>query len=184
MKKLLLILLLSLPLLFLILRIYSGEVEEPVNYIYLVTGYTAISLLFVTTSLSMIRERINLIKYRKIIGLASFFYALLHFLNFFIFDAEYDLEFVYEETVDKPFIYLGMGAFTILIFMAITSFKSLFRRFYKYHKVIYLAIILATIHFAMAQKAFGLFEWGFLIVLIFTALFKSRQIMQRDFHIK
>jgi len=68
----------------------------------------------------------------------------------------------------------------ILLFMAVTSTKTLFRRFYKYHRLLYVAIILAMIHFAMAQKAFGVFEWAFLSFLLLVSFFKIRQKFSRE----
>lgn len=104
-------------------------------------------------------------KYRKIVGLSSFFYSLVHLINFIILDMELDLMFALEETFDKPFIYLGMIGFILLLFMAITSTKRLFKKFVKYHKVIYIALALTTIHFVMAQKALTIALWGFIILI-------------------
>jgi sulfoxide reductase heme-binding subunit YedZ len=52
--------------------------------------------------------------------------------------------------------------------MALTSFKKLFARFSKYHKVVYLALLLALLHSFWAQKVAGVFEYGivFLGVLL------------------
>lgn len=104
-------------------------VDDPIKYIYTVTGATAITLLYATTTISLVKKIVNFIKYRRTVGLFSFFYALLHMLNFIILDMELDLEFAIQETLDKPFIYLGMSAFFILLFMAITSLKNYFPSF-------------------------------------------------------
>lgn len=151
------------------------EVKDPIKYIYTITGGTAITLLYITTSISMIKKAVNLIPYRRTVGLLSFFYAFLHMLNFVILDKELVLSSVLKETLEKPFIYLGMIAFLILLFMAITSLKILFGRFYKYHKVIYIAIILTTIHFAMAQKSLSLEQYGYLFVMSIVIIFKLLQ---------
>ena len=68
-----------------------------------------------------------------------------------------------------------MSAFLILLFMAVTSLRSLFPKYYKYHKVIYIAIILATIHFIMAQKALNIEQWGYLGIMGIIAFFKILQ---------
>ena len=175
MKKTLLFLLLLGPLFFLLYRLFGTGAEEPVKYIYAVTGSTALTLLYASTTFSLIRKKINLLRYRRTVGLFSFFYALLHMLNFVVLDMELNVAAAFNETLDKPFIYLGMGAFLILLFMAVTSFPPLFKRFYKYHKVIYLALLLATIHFVMAQKAMGYREWALLAVMICIAVLKILQ---------
>ncbi|SMP86778.1 sulfoxide reductase heme-binding subunit YedZ [Epsilonproteobacteria bacterium SCGC AD-308-P11] len=127
----------------------------------------------------MLKKAVNLIKYRRTIGLFSFFYAFLHMLNFVILDMELDLSTVLKETLEKPFIYLGMSTFLILLFMAITSLKILFGRFYKYHKVIYIAILLATIHFVMAQKALSIEQFGYLFIMSIVIIFKFLQRIKR-----
>ena len=105
-------------------------------------------------------------KYRRMIGLYAFFYAFLHFLVFFVLDAQFDLEFVLEESLDKPFVYLGMIAFFALLFMAITSSKKLFKKYNKYHISIYLVSVLVTIHFVMAQKSLSIEQLGYLAVIL------------------
>ncbi len=154
---------------------YLQNVTDPIKYIYTVTGAIAIILLFFTTTISLIRKKINLIPYRKMIGLFSFYYAFLHFMNFIILDMELDFTFAFEETLDKPFIYLGMISFLILIFMAITSFGKLFKLYFRYHKVIYIALALTTIHFIMAQKALSTPQMGYVGIILIIAYFKFRQ---------
>ena len=174
-KQLALVLVLLMPLAFLIYMLFVNEVDDPIKYIYTVTGGTAITLLYITPSLSMIKKAVNFIKYRRTVGLFSFFYALLHMLNFIILDMELDVASAIKETLDKPFIYLGMIAFFILLFMAITSLRVLFSDFYKYHKIIYIALLLVTIHFVMAQKALAIDQWVYLLIMVIIGIFKFLQ---------
>ncbi|PLY09333.1 MAG: ferric reductase [Arcobacter sp.] len=174
--KVLIFLLLLLPSFILSYEVfYLQNVIDPIKYIYSVTGAIALILLFFTTTISLIKSWINLISYRKMIGLFSFYYAFLHFLNFIILDMELDFIFAFEETLDKPFIYLGMISFLILVFMAITSFGKLFKLYFKYHKVIYIALALTTIHFIMAQKALSIPQMGYVGIILIIAYFKFRQ---------
>ena len=100
---------------------------------------------------------------------------MLHLLNFIILDMELDLGAALHETFDKPFIYLGMIAFSILLFMAITSLRVFFAKYFKYHKVIYIALLLGSIHFVMAQKALSITQWGLLAVMTTIGVFKLLQ---------
>lgn len=171
-----LFILLLLPALFLYYEVFiQQELNDPIKYIYTVTGSIALVLLFFTTLLSVIKSKINLIKYRRQIGLYGFFYAFLHMLNFLVLDMELDLLFAFEETLDKPFIYLGMISFVLLLFMAITSFKALYRRFNKYHKVLYIVLILTTIHFVMAQKSLSIAQYGYVLLILTIAMAKINQ---------
>ncbi|WP_320036316.1 ferric reductase-like transmembrane domain-containing protein [Halarcobacter sp.] len=176
MKKGILTFLLFLPFFFIVYEVFIiKNVIDPIKYIYTYTGISATVLLFVTVSLSLIKKWINLIKYRKIVGLMGFFYALLHFLNFIIFDAQGDFSFIINESFDKPFIYLGVIAFFILLFMAITSTKRLFKNYVRYHKLVYISLILITIHFTMAQKSFVLIDLLFIIIILIIGYFKLLQ---------
>ena len=165
------------PLVYLNIRLFIFDnVNDPIKYIYTITGGTATVILFFTISISLIKEKINLIKYRKEVGLLGFFYALLHLLNFVVLDASFDLDFIFKETLEKPFIYLGMIAFFIVLFMAITSTKQLFRKYNKYHKFIYLALILITIHWIMAQKSINISQYVYIVIILligFTKLFQQ-----------
>ncbi len=174
-NRILLFITLLLPSLFLIYKILVIEVIEPIKYIYTFSGTCAIVLLFFTISISLLKNRINLLKYRRMFGLYTFFYVLIHFLNFFVFDAQFDVDFVIKESLDKPFVYLGMISFLILLFMAITSVKSLYKKYNKYHRFVYLVLVLITIHFVMAQKALSIEQWIYLCLLLTIIYFKIVQ---------
>ncbi len=179
MKRILIYLIAFLPIVYLLIRLFIiDDVNDPIKYIYTITGASATVILFLSITISLIKEKINLMKYRKEIGLLGFFYAFLHLLNFVVFDASFDMEFIIKETLDKPFIYLGMIAFFIVLFMAITSTKTLFRKYNKYHKLVYLSLILITIHWIMAQKSINIMQFIYIGIILLLAYYKfSRQII-------
>lgn len=176
MKRLFIYLVTLSPLVYLLTRLFVlDNINDPIKYIYTITGATATVIVFFSITISMIKNKINLMKYRKEIGLLGFFYAFLHFLNFVILDAEFDFEFVIKETLDKPFIYLGMIAFFIVSLMAITSTKQLYRKYNKYHKFVYLSLILITIHWIMAQKAISILQFSYIVVILVIGYYKLLQ---------
>ncbi len=168
-------LLLLSPLSFLLYRLFVDGVEDPIKYTYSVTGGTALTLIFITTSISILRRSVNLVRYRRLVGLFGFFYALLHLSNFVVLDMELDPVSILNETVDKPFIYLGVLAFSILFFMAVTSLPSLFSKYYRYHRLLYVALVLASTHYVMAQKVLSPLQWELLAVMIFIGVLKFLQ---------
>jgi sulfoxide reductase heme-binding subunit YedZ len=139
---------------------------DPIKMLYSFTGIGAIVLLLLSLVPSTCKRlcHINTLPYRKTIGLLSFFYALLHASVFVVLDSEFDFITIFEKSLKKPFIYVGVIAFTILLFMALTSFKKLFARFAKYHKAVYLALLLALLHSFWAQKVAGVFEYSVITV--------------------
>ena len=176
MKRFFIYLMAFLPLVYLLIRLFIiDDVNDPIKYIYTITGASATVIVFFSITISMIKNKINLMKYRKEIGLLGFFYVLLHLLNFIILDALFDFEFVIKETLDKPFIYLGMIAFFIVLFMAVTSTKKLFKEYNKYHKFVYLALILVTIHWIMAQKAISILQFTYILAILIIAYYKLLQ---------
>ena len=176
MKRFFIYLTAFLPIVYLLIRLFIiDDVNDPIKYIYTITGVSATVILFISIIISLLKEKINLMKYRKEIGLLGFFYAFLHLTNFVVFDASFDFEFILKETVEKPFIYLGMIAFFILLFMAITSTKQLFRKYNKYHKLVYLSLILITIHWIMAQKAISILPFIYILAIIIIGYYKLIQ---------
>lgn len=123
------------------------------------TGKIAITLLTIMLSLTPLSSITGLrlfSKQRKPVGLYSFLYASIHFLIFVILDYSLIWDRIYRVVVEKPFILIGLGAFTILLLMAVTSFKITkvkLGKYWKYlHRFVYLASVLVVIHFILAQK--------------------------------
>jgi sulfoxide reductase heme-binding subunit YedZ len=170
-----------LPIVYLLIRLFViDDVNDPIKYIYTITGASATVILFISILISLIKEKINLMKYRKEIGIFGFFYAFLHLTNFVVFDAQFDLNFIIKETFEKPFIYLGMIAFFILLFLAITSTKKLFKKFYTYHKLIYLSLILITIHWIMAQKSLNIEQLFYIAIVLVITYYKCVQLIKSN----
>ena len=175
-KKSLLILFLFVPFMYLLYEVLIlQELNDPIKHIYTFTGVSAIVLILSSVLISPIRKMFNLMKYRKIIGLFGFFYAFLHFLNFVILDAELSISFVIEETIKKPFIYLGMISFLILLFMAMSSTKNLYKRYNKFHKLVYVSIFTFLLHTIIAQKTVILIDLLFILIVLSIGILKLYQ---------
>lgn len=170
-----------LPIVYLLIRLFViDDVNDPIKYIYTITGASATVILFISILISLIKEKINLMKYRKEIGILGFFYAFLHLTNFVVFDAQFDLNFIIKETFEKPFIYLGMIAFFILLFMMITSSKQLFRKYNKYHKLVYVSLIFITIHWIMAQKSLNIEQLFYITIVLVITYYKCVQLIKSN----
>ncbi|NCD10989.1 MAG: iron reductase [Epsilonproteobacteria bacterium] len=139
---------------------------DPIKMLYSYTGVGAITLLLLSLVPSTCKRVCgqNFLRYRKTIGLLSFVYILLHVSVFVVFDSEFDFLTIVEKSLKKPFIYIGLMAFAIVLFMALTSTKKHFARFSKYHKAVYIALLLALLHSFWAQKVAGVFEYGIVAV--------------------
>jgi len=132
--------------------------NDPLKFIADLLGITAVQFLIASLSVSPLRMylKINLIKYRRLLGLWTFAYAFMHSLFFFIADNEGNLGLMIEDAYKRPFVFFGLSAFVILLIMALTSHKKLFSKFVKWHKLVYLAAVFISLHYMMSQKVIGL----------------------------
>ena len=79
MKRFFIYLIAFLPIVYLLIRLFIiDDVNDPIKYIYTITGVSSTAILFISIIISLIKEKINLIKYRKEIGLLGFLYLILN----------------------------------------------------------------------------------------------------------
>jgi len=148
------------PLLYLLNRTRLGDLGfDPIRTITHFTGRTAITILFITLTVTPLRRLTGwnpLIKVRRLIGNFAFFYALIHFLIYAVFDRELSPVGLGEDIAKRPWITVGFTTFLILLTLAITSPQAMVRKLGKrwqtLHRMIYLAAGLAVLHFTWAQK--------------------------------
>lgn len=127
---------------------------DPLKFLSDLAGNSALWMLALTLLVTPLRSYIglNLLKYRRLLGLFAFFYVLIHALMFIGVDQQFDFIGVNHEVITKPFIAFGMGAFLILLLMALTSSKKLYAKFRSWHKLVYIAVVLIAIHYLMSHK--------------------------------
>ncbi|WP_428242520.1 sulfite oxidase heme-binding subunit YedZ [Gynuella sp.] len=92
----------------------------------------------------------DLIRFRRMVGLYAFTYALLHLLSYLAFILGWDFRALWEDIVKRPYIIVGTLSLVILAALAATSFKAAMkfmgRRWKKLHQMVYLAVLLAILH--------------------------------------
>ena len=94
----------------------------------------------------------ELLRYRRLLGLSAFGYAVLHLLAYALFDMGLDLADIAHDIAKRPFILLGFATWLILLPLAATSFNRAIRwlgpqRWQALHRLVYLAALLAVLHF-------------------------------------
>ncbi|MFY9142447.1 sulfite oxidase heme-binding subunit YedZ [Sulfuricurvum sp.] len=150
---------------------------DPLKFLTDLSGKSAFWLLALTLIYTPVRVflKLNLIRYRRLSGLFSFFYALIHALLFIGIDQEFHISGAVHEVLTKPFIAFGMGAFVILLLMALTSSKKMFGLFHSWHKLVYIAAVLIVVHYLMSHKTItwdNIAMAGVLISLLVLRLIK------------
>ena len=134
---------------------------DPVQKLNRELGDWALIFLMVTLSvgpLSKILKRKNLIALRRMLGLLTYFYAVLHLTSYIIIDLQLDWHEFVKDVTKRNFIILGMTSVVLLTPLALTSnnisLKILGSKSWKkLHYLVYPAAIIAIIHFFMMIRA-------------------------------
>lgn len=151
-----------IPLAFLLFDWYRGGLgANPIEFFLRTTGVLTLIFVLLTLLITPLRKLFGwngLIKYRRMIGLYAFFYALVHLITYSIFDKSLDLAAIVGDVWQRPFIAVGMLAFAMLVPLAVTSTNGWVKRlggkrWAQLHKLSYLIAILGVIHFWMIVKS-------------------------------
>lgn len=104
------------------------------------------------TPLRVMTATPQLARFRRMLGLFVFFYALLHLLGYAWFDKEFDVVEIAKDIAKRPFILVGFLSFALLVPLAATSFHKAMqwmsaKRWQLLHKLVYVIAGLAILHF-------------------------------------
>jgi sulfoxide reductase heme-binding subunit YedZ len=109
-------------------------------------------LVLAVTPLRVISKTPALARFRRMLGLFVFGYALLHLLSYGGFDMGFDLADIAKDIAKRPFILVGFCAFVLLTLLAATSFNRAIKalggaRWQLLHKAVYAIAGLGLLHF-------------------------------------
>lgn len=109
-------------------------------------------LVLAVTPLRVITHTPALARFRRMLGLFVYFYAVLHLLSYSGFDMGFDLTDIAKDIVKRPFILVGFSAFLLLTLLALTSFNRAIKalggkRWQRLHRLVYVVAGLAVLHF-------------------------------------
>jgi len=134
--------------------ITGGLGANPVEEILDRFGNWALRFIMITLAVTPLRRLSGwnwLTRFRRMLGLFTFFYAFMHFLTWVALDRELRLSDIIEDLTERPFITLGFAAIVLLSALAITSFTALRRRMGRswqtLHKAVYVIGVLGVWHY-------------------------------------
>jgi methionine sulfoxide reductase heme-binding subunit len=137
-----------------LLGVTGGLGANPIEFITRSTGLWTLVYLCITLAVTPVRRLTGvtaLARFRRMIGLYAFFFAVLHFTTYIWFDKWFDVAAMLKDIGKRPFITVGFAAFVLLIPLAVTSPKAMVRklgrRWQTLHRTIYLVAALAILHF-------------------------------------
>lgn len=153
----------------------GGLGREPIKALEHELGEIAIQLLIVGLCVSPLRRYfgVNLMKFRRALGLLAFTYVVLHLIVWAVLDVQIVSQ-IWADIVKRPYITIGMAALLLMIPLALTSNNKSVRkygsRWNQLHKLTYVVTILAGIHFIWVRKGFQLEPILYLGVILFLIL--------------
>lgn len=161
-----------------------NPVEELLNR----SGLWALRFLLITLTISPIRllfKKLPVMKYRRMLGLFTFFYGTVHLLVFLVFDNDFNGAYIFEAIAISPAVQLGLAVYLILIPLAATSTNRMMRllgkRWAKLHNFVHTAALLSIGHFIFSEKvdiSIPLYYGAFLLFLqVIRIIFNKRKQM-------
>ncbi|MFC4729291.1 protein-methionine-sulfoxide reductase heme-binding subunit MsrQ [Coralloluteibacterium thermophilus] len=133
---------------------------DPVATITHYTGIWALRMLLVALAITPLRRLTGWngwVRFRRLLGLYAFVYASLHFATYLFLDLGGLWGQILEDLVKRTYITVGVLAWLILAALAATSttaaIRRLGRRWAQLHRLVYVAAVLAVLHFVWLVKA-------------------------------
>ncbi len=186
--KPLILLLGLLPLLILMLGAFNitdhGLGANPIEKLLHELGRWALKFLLLTLAITPLRRWTGwnwLIRYRRMLGLFAFFYAVIHFLTYAVLDQGLDIAAIAEDIVKRPYITLGMTGLSLLIPLALTSTRGMVRRlgrnWRKLHRLVYVVAIAGVWHFYWQVKLDTLepLFYGLILAVLLLSRWRPRR---------
>ena len=140
------------------LAVNGGLGADPVKAIELRLGLLALQFLVAGLCITPLRwVGLNLIRYRRAIGLLAFFYVTMHLLTWGVLDMGLRLDQIAADLVKRWYIIIGLAGFLMLVPLALTSNNLSIRRlgpkaWQRLHRLTYGAILAGAVHYVMIGK--------------------------------
>jgi len=128
---------------------------NPAEFITRATGDWTLRFLLITLAVTPLRKLTGwgwLLRFRRMLGLFTFFYGVVHLASYVSFDHVFELGEIIKDIIKRPFITVGFGALLLMLPLAVTSTNAMVRRlgaarWLKLHRLIYVIGPLGVLHF-------------------------------------
>ena len=157
---------------------------DPVRTIEHWLGELALQFFIATLLISVLRDRfrLKLIKFRRPLGLLTFFYVVLHLGIWLGLDLQFRWAEAWADILKRPYITIGMVGFALLIPLAVTSSNAAIRRlgpvtWQRLHKLAYPAALLGGVHYVMVQKVWETEPLIYLGVICALLLMRGKRLL-------
>ncbi|MCZ8077904.1 MAG: protein-methionine-sulfoxide reductase heme-binding subunit MsrQ [Rhodobacteraceae bacterium] len=162
----------------------NGLGPDPVKAIELRLGELGLQFLVAGLVVTPLRwAGLNLIRFRRAIGLLAFFYVAMHLLAWVVLDMGLRWDEMAADLVKRWYIIIGMVGFATMVPLALTSNNSAIRRlgaasWARLHRLTYVAALAGALHYVVLVKAWPvepLLYLGAVCLLLLARLWRNRQ---------
>jgi sulfoxide reductase heme-binding subunit YedZ len=136
---------------------------DPLKVLERELGEWALRFLIAGLTITPLRQvfGINLLRYRRAVGLLAFYYAALHLVTYLVLDQGLDWRAIGADILKRPYITVGMASFLLLVPLALTSNNAAIRRlggqaWARLHRLVYIAVIGGALHYILLVKSWPL----------------------------
>ncbi|NRB20966.1 MAG: protein-methionine-sulfoxide reductase heme-binding subunit MsrQ [Rhodobacteraceae bacterium] len=149
----------------------GGLGVEPIKALEHEYGELALQLLVLGLAITPLRKYtgVNLLKFRRAVGLLCFSYVSCHLLVWLLLDVQLPDQ-ILADIVKRPYITIGMAGFLLLLPLAVTSnnwsIRRLGRNWRKLHRASYVIGLLGAMHFVMLVKGLQLEPLIYLALIV------------------
>ncbi len=134
---------------------------NPAEALIRATGDWTLRFLCLTLAVTPLRQWTGqpaLARFRRMLGLFSFFYAVLHFLCYAWLDMGFDPATIAKDIPKRPFALVGFTALLLMAPLAATSFNRAIKalgaaRWQLLHRLVYAVVLLGLLHFFWMRAA-------------------------------
>lgn len=147
---------------------------NPAETLIRATGDWTLRFLCLTLAVTPVREQFGLpalARLRRMLGLFTFFYVVLHFLSYAWLDMGFDPAAIAKDIPKRPFALVGFTALLLMAPLAATSFNKAIKwlgapRWQALHRLVYAIAVLGILHFFWMRAA----KHNFAEVAVYAAI--------------
>ena len=134
---------------------------NPAEALIRATGDWTLRMLCITLAVTPLRQWTKqpaLARFRRMLGLFTFFYGCVHFLCYSWLDMGLVWGDIVRDIVKRPFILVGTSALLLMLPLAATSFNRAIKalgpaRWQALHRAVYAVVLLGLLHFFWMRSA-------------------------------
>jgi len=164
----------------------DGLGANPPEYLIRSTGIWAVVTLWITLAITPLRRALGmpaLVKLRRMSGLFSFFYTVLHVLGWAYWERGWSLAEMWADILQRTFVWVGVLAFVPMVLLAMTSTQGWIRRlgsnWRRLHTSVYLIAVLSVWHFWLVRSGKVDYREPIVYAVVLAGLLAARWVLKR-----